>query len=292
MKYRISLFLIFVGYYTYAQRPKAAFGTDSLIIGKPISLSLTFLSNGKTDLLFPDSTNNFSPFQLVDIEYFPTKTQNGKSLDSVVYKIITFKVDSNYSLVLPVKNLRTGQTIFSDTARVKLHSSLNKADLSNHVIKKSTGYFNVPLDFNFPKFLYSLVILLVSFAVFWAMFGKLILRNIKLWQFNQKQQKFTSAYKKLSKNPKNFSNIGAGLILWKNHLEWLLRKPFSTMTTSEISKTLENDRLEEALKEFDLAIYGGVLSDHVPFAFNILFDYASDTFKKQRKQYKEALKRT
>jgi hypothetical protein len=70
----------------------------------------------------------------------------------------------------------------------------------------------------------------------------------------------------------------------------LLKKPYSTMTTSEISKTLENERLEDALKEFDLAIYGGVLSDQIPFAFNILFDFASDSYKKQRRIYKDFLK--
>lgn len=290
MRKILTLILFLFTAIGFAQKPKAYFDSDSLLIGKPISFSLTYLSNGKTDILFPDSTYNFKPFELVDIDYFPTNTQNGKSLDSVVYTLITFKVDSTYALSLPVKILRTKRHVFSDTATVKLHSSLKNSDLRTHVIKKSTGYFNVPLDFNFPKFLYYLVIFLISFVVFWALFGKLILRNIKIWKFNQKHQKFASNYKKLSKNPKNFPNIGAGLILWKNHLEWLLRKPYSTMTTSEITKTLENERLEEALKEFDLAIYGGVLSDHIPFAFNILFDFATDTFKKQRKIYKEALR--
>jgi hypothetical protein len=186
--------------------------------------------------------------------------------------------------------LRSKKTIFSDTASIKLHSLLDTTDIRNHIIKKSTGYFTVPLDFNFPKFLYYLVLLLISIAVFWALFGKFLIRNVRIWQFGQKHQKFSTAFKKLSKSPKNFANISSGLIIWKNYLEWLLKKPYSTMTTSEISKTLKNERLEDALKEFDLAIYGGVLSDQIPFAFNILFDFASDSFKKQRKIYKDFLK--
>jgi hypothetical protein len=289
---RIYLCSLFVFLYAFgsAQRPKAYFSNDSLFIGKPVFFSLTYLHKGKTDLLFPDSSYNYKPFEFLDIEFFPTKTQNGKSLDSVVYKLITYNVDSTYSLSLPIQVLRSKKTIFSDTASIKLHSLLDTTDIRNHIIKKSTGYFTVPLDFNFPKFLYYLVLLLISIAVFWALFGKFLIRNVRIWQFGQKHQKFSTAFKKLSKSPKNFANISSGLIIWKNYLEWLLKKPYSTMTTSEISKTLENERLEDALKEFDLAIYGGVLSDQIPFAFNILFDFASDSYKKQRKIYKDFLK--
>ena len=290
MKNFLVFFILFLPLLSFAQRPKAYFNNDSLQIGKPLFFSLTYTHSSKTDLLFPDSTSNFKPFELLDIYYFPTKTLTGKSLDSVVYKLITFKVDSNYSLSLPIQNLRSKNKIYSDTAFVKLHSSLDSNDLVSPLIKKSTGYFDVPLDFNFPKFLYFLVVFLFSAVVFWAIFGKMLYRSVLVWRFNQKQQRFATAYKKLSKNPKNFKNIENGLVLWKNHLEWLLRKPYSTMTTSEINKTLENERLDEALKEFDHAIYGGMLSDHIPFAFNILFDFASETFKKQRKAYKEALK--
>ncbi|WP_255039486.1 hypothetical protein [Lacihabitans soyangensis] len=281
---------ILLTHFGFSQKPKAYFESDSLSIGKPIAFSLTFLHSGKTDLLFPDSTSNFKPFELVDIDYFPTKTQGGRSLDSVVYKLITFKVDTSYSLSLPVQSIRSKTKIFSNIATVKLKSSLDSQDFKNPIIKKSTGYFDVPLDFNFPKFLYYVVVLLISVGLFWALFGKIIYRSILVWRFNQKQQKFATAYKKLSKTPKNFKNIENGLVLWKNHLEWLLKKPYSTMTTSEITKTLENERLDEALKEFDQAIYGGILSDHIPFAFNILFDFAANTFKNQRKIYKEELK--
>lgn len=290
MRIYLSSLFVFLYVFGFAQKPKAYFSKDSLYVGKPVFFSLTYLHNGKTDLLFPDSSYNYKPFEFLEVEFFPTKTQNGKSLDSVVYKLITFNVDSTYSLSLPVQLLRSKKTIFSDSASIKLHSLLHANDIRNHRIKKSTGYFRVPLDFNFPKFLYYLFLLLVSLAVFWALFGKFLIRNVRIWQFGQKHQKFSTAFKKLSKSPKNFANISSGLIIWKNYLEWLLKKPYSTMTTSEISKTLKNERLEDALKEFDLAIYGGVLSDQIPFAFNILFDFASDSFKKQRKIYKDFLK--
>ena len=291
MKKYITIIFAFSILVSFAQKPKARFSSDSISIGKPIFVSLTYWSRAKTDLLFPDSTHNFKPFEIRDIKYYPTKTIGGKSLDSVVYELVTFDVDSSYSLSLPVKILRSNKSIYSDTAYVSLNSSIKKQDLINPTLKKSTGYFNVPLEFNFPKLLYILLIFLISCAVFWIFFGKILVRNVRLWKFNQKQNKFTTAFKKLGKNHNNIEKIGSGLVLWKNHLEWLLKKPYSAMTTSEITKTLDNDRLEDALKEFDQAIYGGIISNHIPFAFNVLYDFAHETFKKQRKVYKDILRK-
>ena len=186
--------------------------------------------------------------------------------------------------------INSKKKVYSDTAKVKLKSLVKAADLSNPKTKISTGFFNVPLDFNYPKVLYLIVIIGFGLILLWAVFGKLFNRIFRLWQFQQKHKKFVSSYKKLGKSSDNIENVGKGLVKWKNHLEWLLKKPYSTMTTSEITKNLNNPRLEEALKEFDLAIYGGILSNHIPFAFNILFDFAAETFRKEKKRYKETLK--
>jgi hypothetical protein len=88
MKNYLAFFIIFLPLLSFAQRPKAFFNSDSLQIGKPLFFSLTYTHTSKTDLLFPDSTYNFKPFELIDINYFPTKTLNGKSLDSVVYELL------------------------------------------------------------------------------------------------------------------------------------------------------------------------------------------------------------
>ncbi|MCP9767793.1 hypothetical protein EGI22_07695 [Lacihabitans sp. LS3-19] len=288
---RKILFLYFLFYgIANGQKPKAKFSSDTILLGKPIYLSLSYLHNGSSDLLFPDSTTNFQPFVFQSSEYFPTKTDKGRSLDSVVYTLVTFKLDSIYKLSIPITFINSKKKVYSDTAKVKLKSLVKATDISNPKAKISTGFFNVPLDFNYPKVLYLIVIIGFGLILLWAVFGKLFNRIFRLWQFQQKHKKFVSSYKKLGKSSDNIENVGKGLVKWKNHLEWLLKKPYSTMTTSEITKNLNNPRLEEALKEFDLAIYGGILSNHIPFAFNILFDFASETFKDQKKRYKAALK--
>ena len=266
------------------------FNQDSVAIGKPIVFSLSYKHDSRSSLIFPDSTSNFQPFKLMNIDYFPTVTEGEISFDSVAYTLITFDTDSAFSFRLPITNLSTKRKIYSDPVWVTLKSTIKNADLQNPTLKKSTGYFNVPLDFNFPKVLYYLIISLVSALIVWAIFGKFLIQQFKIWKYNKQHQDFVLAFKKLAKTPKNIENIGMALIKWKSHMEWLQQKPFSSMTTSEITKSLGNERLEDALKEFDLAIYGGQVSEQIPFAFNILFDFISDTFKKQSKSYKEKLK--
>jgi hypothetical protein len=289
MRKIIFLYFVFYGV-VFGQNPKAKFSSDTILLGKPVYLSLTYFHNGSTDLIFPDSTTNFQPFVFQNSEYFPTKTNKGISFDSVVYTLVTYKIDSIYKLSIPLTFINSKRKLYSDTAKVKLKSLVKIGDIMNPKTKISTGFFTVPLDFNYPKLLYLVLIFGFGLILLWAVFGRLFHRIFRLWQFQQKHKKFVRSYKKLSKNSDTIENVSIGLVKWKNHLEWLLKKPLSTMTTSEITKNLNNPKLEEALKEFDLAIYGGILSNHIPFAFNILFDFASKTYKEQRKKYKTKLK--
>ena len=66
-------------------------------------------------------------------------------------------------------------------------------------------------------------------------------------------------------------------------MEVLEREPISTMSTSELGKLYENKRLESALKMFDSAIFGGVISDEMPFAYRILQDFAVKRYRGVRK---------
>src|SRR5689334_85076 len=56
---------------------KAKFDGDSVKIGKPVEFFLTAHYPEKLNLLFPDSTFSFAPFELQKKIYFPTKTENG-----------------------------------------------------------------------------------------------------------------------------------------------------------------------------------------------------------------------
>ena len=85
----------------------------------------------------------------------------------------------------------------------------------------------------------------------------------------------------------NADNLGKALVLWKKHLQWLSKKPYSSYTTKEIIDQLPNERLEEALRGVDSAIYGGILSTQMPFAMNVLQEKAIEIYKNRRQELSE-----
>src|SRR5882757_4821289 len=86
-----TIFYILLFSSVYAQEIKinvqAKFSGDSVKIGKPIEFYLSARYPENLNILFPDSTFSFAPFELQKKIYFPTETKNGISRDSVVYHL-------------------------------------------------------------------------------------------------------------------------------------------------------------------------------------------------------------
>jgi hypothetical protein len=286
-KYLLSFFILNIATFCLAQKPVGKFIDKKLWVGKPVQFAYVYEHNNNSDLVFPDSNYNFKPFKYAASEYFPTKNNGLKSIDSVIYTLITFEIDSVYTLSLPIVNLKSKQKVYSVPTKIAMQNFVGKVDLLKPKVKPTLSFYLVPNDFNFPKLLYYLGVLLISALVFFVFFGKRLKKLAKIILFNFKHREFTSGFKKLSKLPKNNKNISGAIVIWKYHMEWLLKKPFSTMTTKEITARLKNERLDDALKEFDAALYGGQISDQMPFAFNILYDIASDTFKTQKIEFRD-----
>ncbi|MBK6976860.1 MAG: hypothetical protein IPH28_06855 [Cytophagaceae bacterium] len=288
--FRFLLLMLILPGLGYGQKPKGRFLSDTLEVGRNIKFALSLTHNSKHPVTFPDSTHNYKPFELIEIEYFPTQTLGGVSLDSAVYTLLSFSTDSILSLSLPVNYLKTGKNQFSDKEFVRLHSAISQKTISGYQLEASTGFFEVPIDFNYPKILYFLGLLIAISAVIWLIFGKFFIRTYKIWRYKNKHRGFLSIYKRLGRNIENQKIVSEVLLVWKKHMAWLIRKPIESMSTKEISETIPNDRLTEALKEFDLAIYGGKISSHLSIAMIIMQDAATEAFKSGFKSYKTKLK--
>ncbi len=286
----LVLVLIFGVISAKGQKLRGLFLEDSVLVGYPINFALIFEHNNASDLVFPDSNYNFKPFRLVKTEYFPTKTKGKLSVDSVIYTLLTFEIDSVFKISLPVVSLNSKKKYYSTPSIVYLKKMVSENDFNMPQVKPSLAFYEVPLDINFPMVFYYLLLFLFSFFVLFLVFGKAIVNQFKILMFYKKHKEFVTQFKRIAKSSKDKISIGNGLILWKNHLEYLQNIPFSTMTTKEIILNKPIERLDEALKEFDFAIYGGVVSEQMPFAFNILFEVASNIYKSEFKKFKANLK--
>ena len=67
---------------------KGTFRSDSIMIGKPVAYSLTASYPRDLQILFPDSTYDFTPYELDSKEYFTTRTPEMFSSTSAVSSAI------------------------------------------------------------------------------------------------------------------------------------------------------------------------------------------------------------
>ena len=279
---------------TVAQnKPHGYFVQRNTTLGQPISYSLSYRHDPTAEVIFPDSSYNFAPFELKKKQLFTTKTNQHGSLDSVVYTLVSFDIQPLKKLALPIQIMNGNDTtfIFSEIDSVFFKENISDSLLQEATLKNDT--FLLPAEKEIDTWRYTKVILsvLLGLGVLFLLFGKIIFRTYKLFVFTRKHRDFTSKFKRYIRESTNENaSLHKALLLWKNHLQWLENKPFNSFTTKEILDNIPNERLGEALREIDMAIYGGVYSTQMPFAMNKLMDIANELYKIQLTEYAHKLR--
>jgi hypothetical protein len=265
-----------------AQKPTGRFLTDSVEIGKPIQYAFSYRHHPAQEVFFPDTTFDYYPFELKKRDLFPTNTEKNISTDSVIYTLVTFEIDKTQRLALPIYVYanRDCTAVYSLRDSVYLKEMIGSN--LNLPLKSNTEAVFVPLSIDYPKILGYLLSILGIIGVLYTLFGKYLRKKYSQFLFTSKHRDFVSNYKKTIRNELNDKNISKALVAWKRHLEWLEKRPFTSFTTKEIVENIPNERLEEALKDVDSAIYGGILSTQMPLAMGVLLDTAIDIYKKQK----------
>ncbi len=256
---------------------------DSLLVGKPVYYSLTYKHPSNEDVFFPDETYTIPPFEIIRRQFFPTITRNNISTDSIVYTLVTFDISPFQDLSMPVfakKANGDSLAIYSKNDRIYTHTYFSKTpDLRKVSLKKYSSIEKLPKDFNLFGFLRGFsIVIAVCFFVF-AFMGKRIRIQYHLFLFSRKNKVFINSFKKQTKDFTNVENIVKSLVLWKEYMEWLEKKPYTSFTTKEIYQEIPNHRLLDALQEIDSSIYGGNKSNHIPFALSILLNTTQEKYK-------------
>lgn len=289
-----ALYSCFYSFTTAAQipswaPPKGKFLSDSVKVGLPIKYALSYRHKATADVFFPDSSYNFTPFELVKREYFNTITDENGSLDSVIYTLISFEVSPVQALSLPVYVLtrRDCTRVFAPIDYVILNSIIKpNVSIDTLSLKKDTRLIPIARQVNFPLiFLVAIGLLLIVGMVFWF-FGKPIRRQIRLFNFKRRYDDFKKLFQRLSRGTddakKRLENIERAVVLWKKYIERIENKPFTTFTTKEILDNLKDNRLSDALREIDATVYGGVYSSKTIASLQILQELAEGLYRERR----------
>jgi len=293
-------FIIYTSSFVIAQAQKpgveGSFLTDSIEIGRPFQYALTFDHAPTVDVLFPDTTRQFSPFLVQRVAIFTTRTtgtgRGAVSRDSAVYTLVSFLIDSMQTLRVPVQQINDADTttLLTQPDTVFLRSVLraagqSKPDPQVGLLATETDVLPLQQQFNYPRLGVSLLLAgIVGFLVY-GLFRRPILRFSGLYRLNRRHVRFLREYNRLGRNlnadtAPDYAN--QAVVLWKTYLERLERRPYVSLTTSEIAERLANDRVADALREADRMIYGSGYSEQSQDALRVLSNVATQAYHHRR----------
>ncbi len=266
----------------------AGFIQDSIRLGDQLDYYLTARYPSNLNVIFPDSTFSFNPFEFHRKKYQPTVTQQGESYDSVVYQLFTFEIDDIQYLSLPVFVINEkdctryvpirDSILLTTMVKEPIADSVSAQDLP---LLTNTAYQRVSFLLNYPILLIALCILLVVSITGWILFGKRIRKHFRLKRLQKNHSKFISAFSEnLHRLQSQFTTeqTEAAFSLWKKYLEQLEGKPYTKLTTRETIILEQDEQLGKSLKAVDRAIYGRSTEVLEPLAH--LKNVAESRFKK------------
>nr|WP_295929594.1 hypothetical protein [uncultured Dyadobacter sp.] len=271
-----------------ALRPKGIFLTDSIEVGKAVYFSLSVRHSPDSEIFFPDSTFNFAPFELISKRSFISSTDSRGSLDSAVYHLISFDVSRVQRLRLPVYVFQKKDctAVFAPADSVLLIRS-NRIDLGKKpVLQEETDLVPLSSEFNFSVLIGSIALIIgVVGSIYWV-FGQDIYKQWQLLKLQRRHLEYLRSFNRLMRNARDKNDIKdaeKAIIIWKNYLERLEKKPFATYTTREVMDNMPDDELAEALKNMDSIVYGQSRSGNMDVHLEVLKTGATRLYRSKRK---------
>ncbi|MBC6605307.1 hypothetical protein H8B13_00600 [Hymenobacter sp. BT188] len=268
------------------EQPKGRFLRQTVRVGEIISYELTFRHDPTLEVVFPDSTAEFKPFEYVGKTFQPTLTRRGRSFDRTVYQLRTFSLDSLQRLSLPVMILRGHDTLTVNTsaASIRLVRTAPVPEVippTTPVLKQNTTLLPVDVAFNYPFWLAGLGIAVLVGAGLWFGFGSYWRRRYQLYKLRKNHAYFLAQYARHIERfelSRSLTNMERAITLWKNYLTTLENNTINSLTTREIVAYYQNDvSVSRALRITDRLIYGNQFNEddtETSTAFDLLRDFA------------------
>jgi hypothetical protein len=283
--YKVWFFLLLTtNLLCQTQKPKGVFLADSIHLGEIVGYSFVFKHLAKKEVFFAEKNYNFSPFELVDKIYFPSKTVNGITTDSAIYQLRTFDLDKVQRLKLPVfvRSKNDSIVLFSVADSVKL--SVENTEMGK---KNELKYYQKIIPFKSKINILELFLKIASFfilaAIWWVIFGEIVKKQIKLLVKYRAHRDFKGQYLKLTKAVNRPNSIKA-VNLWKKYVGKLIGQSFKSFTTTEIIENLPEHSIEGALKEIDKYIYGTGPAENLSNNFITLYEVADYQYSKSKSE--------
>lgn len=275
----------------YAQEivTRGAFSHDTVKIGVETYFSLSVKYPRDWQVVMPDSTFDFSPFEFYSKSFAPTKSDSVFAYDSVAYHLATFEVDPVLQLQLPVFIVKGADSIeiMSNVDSVYVHQMI--AQLPDSIqFRENLAFVPTEYAFNYPYFTIGATVLLLVVALIFVFFGKTIRAKIKAYRMKKDFEKFTirleQGISSIRQNENNKPLIEDILVVWKKYMEKLEDRPFTKYTSKEVIKAGYGSELKDILQNIDRAIYGNINDEQMHKNFESLEDYTAERYTMKLKE--------
>ncbi len=260
--------------------PRGYFSKDTVKIGEHIDFTMVIDYPRELEVLFPDSTYDYYPFEFQGKSYLSTISDETTSNDSVVFHLVTFDLDSKQKLSLPIY-------LVIDSDSTKIYSNLDSLFLQLVItenidslnVQETIDYQKVSKAFNYPYLLIALGIIVVIAILIAVFFGKDINKRFKLYRLRRAHLKFLEKFKLLQNEGLESSDKTEHLLgFWKTYLERLEGMPYTKLTTKEIITFEQNQEFKETLRSIDSNIYGEFNKSDINGLVSKLKEFGIDRF--------------
>jgi hypothetical protein len=285
--YKLILLIVLAPFFAGAQ-VQGVFLQDSIKIGEPVKYALSFSHTPETEILMPDSSFSYFPFEFIRKENFPTRTSKNISKDSTIYFLRTFETNKFQKLSLPVFILGNGDSTFKYPPEDTIYFKEMVRSLSdNLLLKESTQFLPVKKDFNYPYNITFAIGGITAIMISILTLGKPARRRYRLFIIRRIHKNFIKNYTHLENDfiiSKNKSSIEQALYLWKTYISRLENKPVNSFTTTELISLYNIEDLKVGLQTIDKAIYGGLITTETESALKRLRKFSEKIFRKKKKE--------
>lgn len=289
MRLRGWFLLILTLGFGYAQgqqlQPEGRFLSDSLRIGEEIPYSLSVTYPIEEEVVFPDSNYNYAPFEFVRKEYFVSNADDATITDSVIYHLASFEIDPAQGLSLPIFLLSDGDsTMFLSNIDSVYLIEMVPVMPDSVALREDTSYVEVSQAINYPYLIIGLGVLLILVVIVYFAFGDQIRKKIRLYRMEKAYKKFTDDFDLLFadlQRKEDKTDSEKLLIIWKKYMEGLEDRPYTKLTSREISALTDAGKLKGALRNIDKTIYGSLAMDQIAKSFEELEDITSERYQRK-----------
>ena len=282
--------------------PQGRFLTDSIEIGRPFQYALTYRHAVTNDVLFPDTARSFAPYRVQNVTVFATRTggdePNAISLDSAVYTLLSFRIDSVQRLRVPVLLIHdadcTAQWTLIDSVFLRSKLPLTLVDSTQRIVPTLATETDLALlqqQFNYWALAIGFVGTGLFSLVLYRLFGRTIRQRWTLFQLKRRHVRFLAEFSRLSRRINSYTaseTTNQVVVMWKMYLETIDLQPYTSLTTPELAARMNDERVTNALREADRMIYGGTFSSESLPALRLLSQVATDNYHLVRDRLQNA----